>query len=403
MKAIIKGNITDAKLWLPIEEVEDTALIQIQNTANLPWVEHLAIMPDCHAGVGVTIGSVVATKGAVAPNIVGVDIGCGCVAVRTNLTLNDLPKNLAPLRERIESLVPHGTGKQHETPSADISFLSFGNDIAEEIRVSLNNCDITDKGSVDKALCQLGTLGSGNHFIEVSVDLEDRIWIMLHSGSRNFGLRIAECHAKKAELLPWNIGLPDPSLSVFLDDGAGFSEYWNGMQVAQKYAKLNRNLMIHSVLKALDLENLSITHVDEGVNCHHNYATKEIHFGEELIVARKGAISARKGELGIIPGAMGRKSFIVEGLGNAESLSSASHGAGRCMSRSKAKKTFSVEDLKESTKGVECHVGKGTLDEIAEAYKDIEKVMECQSDLVKPIHELRALLCVKGHDEKKKF
>ena len=392
----LKGSKVEAKLWAPLAEVEEEAQKQLQNTASLPWVEHVLAMPDIHTGFGVPVGSVVAMKDAVAPGIVGVDIGCGMMAYRTNLVSTDLPKDLSKLRERIENVIPHGTGGAHVAPMVEAS-------TNKELYERLQQAE-QKKCSMEKALQQLGSLGSGNHFIEVCVeDASGRVWLMLHSGSRNFGLQVAESHAWKAEALPWNQDIPDKKLAAFLRSDINFDGYWRDMQTAQEYARVNRELMMQLLLQSFDMEGFKITEVDTKVNCHHNYAVEEEHGGQKMIVARKGAISARKGELGIIPGAMGRKSYIVEGLGNEESLQSASHGAGRTMSRSKATKTFSLDDLRATTQGVECHIGKGVLDEIALAYKDIQKVMANQADLVKPIHELRSVLTVKGHDEKQKY
>jgi tRNA-splicing ligase RtcB len=248
----------------------------------------------------------------------------------------------------------------------------------------------------------MGSLGSGNHFIEVCVDTAGYVWLMLHSGSRNFGKEVAETHARKTPLFSYNKDLPNAALGVFLKGTPEFDAYWRDMQTAQLYAKLNRRLMMELLQAALCAEVYEASLLPPYISCHHNYATEEEHFGEKLIVARKGAISARIGEMGIIPGARGRKSFIVEGLGNPEALYSASHGAGRLMSRGEANRKFTLEDLERSSHGIECYVGKGVLDEIAEAYKKIETVMAHQVDLVKPIFELRALINIKGHDDKTK-
>lgn len=390
----LQGTKTDVLLWSPLEEVEAEAQKQLINAASMAHAVKVLSMPDVHTGYGVAVGSVVALKDAVCPNIVGVDIGCGMMAHKTNLTYDMLPKDLAPLRARIEEFVPMGTGQCHETPSPLTEAPQF-----EDLWARVEAAEQT-KCSLEKAKQQMGSLGSGNHFIEVCVDKEECVWLMLHSGSRNFGLQVAESHQWKASVLPMNAGLPDQSLAVLPRGSPDFNAYWRDMQTAQLYAKLNRDLMFELLLQALKAEGLKVEMTNIGVNCHHNYAVEEVHEGQTLIVARKGAISAKLGEMGIIPGAMGRKSFIVEGLGSLESLMSASHGAGRKMSRSKANKTFSLDDLRASTKGVECHIGKGVLDEIAEAYKDVDRVMANQADLVKPLYELRAVLCAKGHDEK---
>jgi tRNA-splicing ligase RtcB len=389
----LAGSQTEVLLWSPLQEVEEEARQQLIRTASLPSAYKVLAMPDVHAGKGVTVGAVVALVDAVCPNVVGVDIGCGMQAFRTNLTVDDLPKDLHALRMRVESLIPSGTGQAHEKPLELVATAKYSELWERFAQAEQSKC------SLERAQQQMGSLGSGNHFIEVCVDTNNRIWLMLHSGSRFFGLQVAESHAWKAEVLPMNQALPDKTLSVLPRGTPDFDAYWRDMQTAQIYAKLNRDTMFSLLLQALDMEGFKIQTTDMRVDCHHNYATEEEHDGKKLIVARKGAISARKGEMGIIPGAMGRKSFIVEGLGSPESLQSASHGAGRKMSRTKALKTFSLEDLKISTKGVECHLGKGVLDEIGEAYKDISKVMDQQADLVRPLFELRSLLTVKGHED----
>jgi len=390
-RSTLTGSKVTAKLWLPFEEVELEARNQILNAASLPWVTHVAVMPDCHAGKGVNVGSVIALQGAVAPNLVGVDISCGMAAMRLAITGSELPKDLHKLRLCIERFIPTGVGMEH--PTIELAQAPKYNELWQKVSIAEQS-----KCSLEKAQRQLGTLGSGNHFLEICVDTEDRVWLMLHSGSRNFGLQVAQSHAWKAEVLPMNSDLPDKTLSVLPRGTPDFDAYWRDMLCASLYAKSNREMMLDLFCRALDFEGVKVEPTLQ-VECCHNYATEEEHDGKKLIVARKGAISARKGEMGIIPGAMGRKSFIVEGLGNPESLQSASHGAGRKMSRTKALKTFSLEDLKISTKGVECHLGKGVLDEIGEAYKDIAAVMENQKDLVRPLFELRSILTVKGHED----
>lgn len=321
---------------------------------------------------------------------------CGMMAHKTNLKADDLPKDLAPLRARIEEFIPMGAGQNHATPSELTNAPEYTDLWARVAAAEQTKC------TLEKAKQQMGTLGSGNHFIEVCLDKDDSVWLMLHSGSRNFGLQVAESHQWKASLLPVNAQLPDQSLAVLPRGTPDFDAYWRDMQTAQLYAKLNRDTMFELLLQALRAEGLNVQMTNIGVNCHHNYAVEEVHEGQTLVVARKGAISAKRGEMGIIPGAMGRRSFIVEGLGSLESLMSASHGAGRRMSRSKANKTFSLDDLRASTKGVECYIGKGVIDEIGEAYKDIDRVMANQSDLVKPLYELHAVLCAKGHSDQNK-
>lgn len=392
----LQGDVVAAKLWIPREEVEASALEQMRNAASLPWARHVLAMPDIHAGHGVAVGSVVALRGAVAPNIVGVDIGCGMTAMRTGLTEDRLPAYLSGLRAAIEAAIPAGAGRAHETPVerpfwvADKDWDSLWADISRA------EC----RCSVDTVRRQLGTLGSGNHFIEVCVeDRDGSVWLMLHSGSRNFGKQVCDSWAARAAELPHNRGLSDPALAVFLEGTPEFDGYWRDMEAAQRYAEVNRGVMLALLDQALRREPAGPTRVARApFSCCHNYATLEEHFGEQLVVARKGAIRVGGGR-GIIPGAMGRKSYIVRGLDNAEALFSASHGAGRRMSRGQATRTFTVEDLREQLRGVECHIGPGVLDEAPGAYKDLDTVMRHQADLVSVEHELRSVLTVKGHDD----
>jgi tRNA-splicing ligase RtcB len=316
-------------------------------------------------------------------------------AVQIDLREEDLRNSdqLKRLRLRVEEFIPCGTGKAHESPlPSSIKKEELWDRVKEAEK---------GKCSIEKAKRQIGTLGSGNHFIEVCTDTEGWIWLMLHSGSRNFGKEVADTHARKTQTFEHNKGVPI-SLGAFLQGTPEFDAYWRDMQTAQLYAKLNRELMMELLETAFYAEGFKISRRSPYISCHHNYATEEEHFGEKLIVSRKGVISARAGEKGIIPGARGRKSFIVEGLGNSEALFSASHGAGRRMSRGDANRKYTLEDLERSSRGIECYIGKGVLDEIAEAYKDIEIVMTYQADLVKPITELRALINIKGHDDKTK-
>jgi len=389
----MEGQNVPVLLWAPLHEVESEALTQLRNVANLPSVRYVRAMPDVHTGFGVPVGSVVALKDAVSPGIVGVDIGCGMRALRTSLREEMLPKDLKALRLRIEEFIPAGTGCAHASTDH-----VKGDNVYDELWERVKQTRQA-KCSLEKAQRQMGTLGSGNHFIEVCADTDGFVWLMLHSGSRNFGKEVAESYTHLAEAHPVNRDLPDKRVAVFPCESPDFADYWRDMQTAQMYAELNRHLMMQLLGLSFESMHLETGHVGPSISCHHNYAIEEEINGEKLIVARKGAIEAREGQWGIIPGAMGRKSFIVQGLGNEESLMSASHGAGRRMSRSKANKTFTVEDLKESTKGVECFIGKGVLDEIAMAYKDIAVVMQNQVDLVVPKYELHALITVKGHNE----
>lgn len=375
-------------LWTDPNEVEYAALDQLRRIANLPWIyKHVAVMPDVHLGKGATVGSVIAMRDALSPSAVGVDIGCGMAAVPTNLTASDLPDDLGLIRAKIEATIPVGFNG-HETalkPAPPVIGLFK--------RFKDLHPDVQDREA--NAWRQMGTLGGGNHFIELCLDTHDRVWLMLHSGSRNIGKELAERHIKIAKTLDHNAGLPDPDLAVFLNGTAEMKNYRADLEWAQTYAFYNRQTMLDQYKSVLRAFFPQITFGDE-VNCHHNYVNEENHFGEDVLVTRKGAISARKGEFGIIPGSMGAKSFIVVGKGNPDSFNSASHGAGRRMSRAEAKRRFTVDDLVEQTAGVECRKDQGVVDEIPSAYKDIEQVMTNQADLVEVHAELRQILCVKG-------
>jgi tRNA-splicing ligase RtcB len=391
---IINGDRVPIRLWAPAHEVEAQALRQLKAVASLPWVaHHVAVMPDVHVGKGATVGSVIALRGAVAPAAVGVDIGCGMAAVKTSLHASDLPDSLKKLRLAIEAAVPVGRGL-HAVPVWDAS----GGDLVlrgKSLMDRFGDLEPAVHGLVHRASAQLGSLGGGNHFIEVCLDTEQAVWLMLHSGSRNIGAALAEYHMKMARRLFHNQELPDPDLAVFLADTPAFDAYRRDLYWAQEYAALNRAVMlerIQGVLRGF------WPHVgfEAPISCHHNYVAEERHFDEDLLVTRKGAIRAGEGELGIIPGSMGAKSFIVRGKGNPLSFESASHGAGRRMSRTQAKQSYTVKDLEHQTKGVECRKDRGVIDEAPKAYKNIERVMEQQSDLVEIAHELKQVVCVKG-------
>jgi len=374
------------KLWTPIHEVESAALDQLKNIANLPWMfKHVAAMPDVHFGKGATVGSVIAMQNAVSPAAVGVDIGCGMGAVLTNLTAKDLPESLRAIRAQIERDVPvgfnrHDTGLTLGAKSVMHTF--------KDLRAPVSTIEKT-------AHCQIGTLGGGNHFIEICLDTTDRVWVVLHSGSRNIGKTLAEHHIAIARKLVHNDALPDKDLAVFLRGTKEMDDYRHDLMWAQQYAFENRANMKNLVMAAIKRHIPHLTEVDY-IACHHNYVSEETHFGEDVIVTRKGAIYAGRDVYGIIPGSMGTKSYIVKGLGNPESYCSASHGAGRRMSRGAAKRAFTKEDLAEQTQGVECRKDEGVVDEIPAAYKDIDKVMENQKDLVEIVAELKQVLCVKG-------
>jgi tRNA-splicing ligase RtcB len=387
----IKGSVVEANIWAPLAEVESVALDQIRNVASLPWVfHHVAVMSDCHYGKGCTIGSVVALKNAVSPAMCGVDIACGMGAIRTSLTASDLPDSLQLLRHKVEKAIPVGFNGHEETVNQvsknQSKFWSRFRDLDPKVADKL--------GTAKK---QMGTLGGGNHFIELCLDEEQRVWIMLHSGSRNIGKTLAEIHIGRAKKLIHNQDLPDKDLAVFLSGTREMQEYLRDLKWAQEYAMLNRSVMMELYIDELKkfFKNKPFT-MDQPILCHHNYISEENHFGEDVIVTRKGAISAQQGEYGVIPGSMGTKSFIVRGLGNPDSFCSASHGAGRRMSRGKAKRTFTLRDLEQQTAGVECRKDAGVLDEIPSAYKPIEIVMQHQSDLVEVVHTLKQCMCIKG-------
>jgi len=388
----LQGKTVDAQLWTPIHEVESSALDQLRNIANLPWVfHHVAVMPDVHYGKGATVGSVIAMKDAVSPAAVGVDIGCGMAAIRTTLTASDLPDSLQLIRHRVEKDIPVGFNSHEKTV----------NQVYKNQEKFWRRFDNLDKGVQDRlgrAKSQMGSLGGGNHFIELCLDEEQRVWIMLHSGSRNIGQRLATIHIGRAKKLTHNLtGLPDKDLAVFLSGTREMDDYLHDLKWAQEYALLNRSVMLELYVNILKhFFRKKPFKMDEPILCHHNYVSEENHFGEDVIVTRKGAISAQYGELGIIPGSMGTRSYIVEGLGNPDSFNSASHGAGRVMSRRQAKKRFTMKDFEEQTAGVECRKDSDLIDEIPGAYKDIDRVIANQNDLVKVKHTLKQVMCVKG-------
>jgi tRNA-splicing ligase RtcB len=393
----------NVKMWTGDMTVEREALEQIRNIADLPILAgHLAIMPDVHAGIGATVGSVIPTRGAVIPAAVGVDIGCGMCAVMTDLTAKDLPDSLFAMRNDIERSVPVGFA-EHKRSSIKVK--GHYADVLRKAEVKMlqrwENLALKEKlGRADpyKIANQIGTLGGGNHFIEICLDSEDRVWVMLHSGSRGIGNQIGTVAINMAKevALRENRKLVDKNLA-WLDEGsAEFNAYIEAMHWAQDYAMLNRETMMQIVLEGLRKRFPKMKILGEVVNCHHNFTSLENHFDEDVWVTRKGAVSAREGQMGIIPGSMGAKSFIVQGKGNHDSYCSCSHGAGRTMSRTKAREFFSTEDLIAQTQGVECRKDQDVLDEIPGAYKDIDSVMAAQTDLVEVVHTLKQVLCVKG-------
>lgn len=383
------------KTWTDGVPVEYSAMEQLKDTASLPIIyKHIAVMPDVHFGRGSTVGSVIPTKNAIIPAAVGVDIGCGMSALRTSLSSFDLPTSLKDLRNDIEDTVPVGFASHTEVPksSENIWYSLLKRDYEN---IERKNPKFAPKKS---AAFQLGTLGGGNHFIELCLDENDSVWIMLHSGSRNIGNRIGTYFIAQAkeEMEKLGVNVPNKDLSYLNEGTEHFNDYVEAVDWAQRYALVNRDMMMEQILKVLvhNFKNFAIT--SKAVNCHHNYVQKEEHFGEKIWLTRKGAVSAKKGELGIIPGSMGAKSFIVRGKGNEESFHSCSHGAGRVMSRGEAKRTFTIEDHELATKGVECRKDFGVIDETPAAYKNIDDVMRAQEDLVEIVHTLKQIMCVKG-------
>ena len=391
------------KMWTRGVPVEDQARQQLLNVSRLPIVfKHVAVMPDVHYGIGATIGSVIPTYKAIIPAAVGVDLGCGMMACKTTLNARDLPDNLAPIRSAIEKAVPHGMSPRRggrdrgswETPpdEADLAWTQLKDEFD-------TLCELHPRLRNTNNYKHLGTLGTGNHFVEVCLDEHESVWIMLHSGSRGVGNAIGthfiELAKKDAERMQRN--LPDKDLAYFEEGAEHFDDYVRAVSWAQKFARANREVMMSRTISALRkvIDKPFETHV-EAVNCHHNYVQRETHFGEDVFVTRKGAVSAKQGELGIIPGSMGAKSFIVRGKGNPESFHSCSHGAGRTMSRTQAKKKFTVDDQIRATEGVECRKDAAVIDEIPMAYKDIDAVMAAQSDLVDIVYTLKQIVCVKG-------
>lgn len=396
----------DLKLWNSHGEFEPQAMQQLYETASLPIIfKHIAGMPDVHLGYGATVGSVIATESAIIPSGVGVDIGCGMCAVRTSLTANDLPDSLTGLRLNIESKVPHGrtaNGDESRDKGAWGNIqphieAAWNRELAEDFKL----IDKKHKIGMKNSLSHLCSLGGGNHFIEICLDEEDRVWIMLHSGSRGVGNRIGTYFINKAkeeaEKYRLDYYLPNGDLAYLVEHTENFDDYIFAMTWAQKFAAFNRKLMLEEVIKAVqEIIPKSFTLEEKAINCHHNYAQKERHFGKNVWITRKGAVRAGEGELGIIPGSMGAKSFIVRGLGNRESFCSCSHGAGRVMSRTEAKKSISLEDHVKALQGIEARVDESTLDETPSAYKDIDAVMGAQTDLVEILYTLRQIVNIKG-------
>lgn len=398
----VEGGVP-IKMWTRGVAVEDGARAQLARAAQMPFVfKHVAVMPDVHIGIGATVGSVIPTKGAIIPAAVGVDIGCGMMAARTSLVASDLPDNLEGFRSAIERAVPHGRdvkqgkrdpGSWGDPQPAIVEAWAtlaerFGRIVAKYPKLAKTN-----------NLVHLGTLGTGNHFIELCLDTEQRVWIMLHSGSRGVGNAIGTFFIElaKQDMRKWFINLPDEDLAYFPEGTDHFDDYVEAVGWGQDFAALNRRTMMTNVIRALRGQIAKPFDAEmEAVNCHHNYVSRENHFGQNVLVTRKGAVRAAKGVMGIIPGSMGAKSFIVRGLGNPESFDSCSHGAGRVMSRTAAKKLVTLDEHIADTAGVACRKDEGVIDETPKAYKPIEAVMAAQADLVEIVHTLKQVVCVKG-------
>ncbi len=398
----VEGGVP-IKMWTRGVPVEAEARAQLMRAAQMPFVfKHVAAMPDVHVGIGATVGSVIPTKGAVIPAAVGVDIGCGMMAARTSLVASDLPDTLEGIRSAIEQAVPHGRsvgrgkrdhGSWGDPPPAIVEAWATLAQRFERI------CDKHPRLKNTNNLVHLGTLGTGNHFIELCLDEAQQVWVMLHSGSRGVGNAIGSFFIElaKQDMRKWHINLPDQDLAYFPEGTDHFDDYVEAVGWAQDYAALNRRMMMTNVIRALRSQIAKPFDAElEAVNCHHNYVSRENHFGENVLVTRKGAVRAAKGAMGIIPGSMGAKSFIVRGLGNAESFDSCSHGAGRVMSRTAAKKLVTLDEHIADTAGVECRKDEGVIDETPRAYKPIEAVMAAQADLVEIVHTLKQVVCVKG-------
>ena len=396
IKQVITEGRLPVKIWT--DEVEPHARQQLVNLSTLPFIyRHVAAMPDVHSGIGATIGSVIATQNAIIPAAVGVDIGCGMIACRLSLEANDLSEVLLKkVYDQINRDVPVGREQHKEERALTDYALPFGTQLQ---RMTEKHPKLLKSfGKSSDWVRQMGSLGGGNHFIELCLDESNRIWVMLHSGSRGIGNAIGSYFIELArkDMERWMINLPDRDLAYFPEGTDHFDDYSEAVHWAQDYAYANRQAMLDLILAALTRHLPAFQVTAEAVNCHHNYVTRENHYGENVWITRKGAIRARAGDLGIIPGSMGAKSFIVRGKGNPESFCSCSHGAGRKMSRTAAEKAFTTADLARQTEGVVCRKDKGVIDEIPGAYKDIDEVMTNQEDLVEVVHTLKQVVCVKG-------
>lgn len=391
---VIQAQGAPIKMWTQGVSVDASARTQLLNAAQLPFIyKWLAVMPDVHTGKGATIGSVIPTAGAIIPAAVGVDIGCGMMAVKTSLSAEDLPDNLHGLRTAIEAAVPHGRYGWQDIPDATTQCWSTLHDGFQAIVAKYPQLEKTNN------INHLGTLGTGNHFIEVCLDETNQVWFMLHSGSRGVGNAIGNVFIElaKEDMQRWFIHLPDNNLAYLPEGTQHFDDYVEAVGWAQEFARANRQVMMRNVcMAAAGVISKPFSADALAVNCHHNYVTREHHYGQNVWITRKGAVRARQGELGIIPGSMGARSYIVRGLGNDEAFHSCSHGAGRVMSRTEAKKRISLDEHIAATQHVECRKDNDVIDETPAAYKPIEDVMHAQRDLVEIVHTLRQVVCVKG-------
>ena len=380
--------------WLPEEQIEDSARQQIENLAGMPFIfRYVAVMPDCHFGLGATVGSVIPTHRAIIPAAVGVDIGCGMIAVKTPLTRDDLPDDLSDIRKAIEHQIPLSAGHYNrsvkKTARPRIERL-------EAKAAELERAEFYDKTAPNWRK-QLGSLGSGNHFIEIVRDEDGYVWAFLHSGSRGIGNRLATHHIGNAKKLmaKWYISLPDADLAYLVQDTPEFDAYMADLDWAQEFALLNREEMMERIIKILQHRCGDFAEV-ERIQCHHNFTKREHHFGQNILVSRKGAIEAREGQPGLIPGSMGTRSYVVRGKGNPASFNTAPHGAGRRMSRGQARKTFTMDDFDRDLAGIEVNRSPAFLDELPGAYKDVDLVMTQSADLVEIVHTFRQIVNVKG-------
>ena len=411
---VINGKLVPIKAWVEglnsvhPDKIEPESLTQLQNLSQMPFIhKHLAVMPDVHWGNGTSVGTVIATRGAIIPAAVGVDIGCGMYAVQIDAVAADLPDNLFGLRTLIEAAVPHGRtnnggpgdrGAWGNVPAHNLGYFAHFLDARYQKILAKH-----PKIAHTQVTNHMGTLGTGNHFIEVCLDEQDKVWVMLHSGSRGIGNKIGSHFISKAkeDMERYFIHLPDANLAYLPEGSENFDDYLEAVLWAQDYAQANRQCMMAQVLNQAIIpffgggKNVKATTL-QAVNCHHNYVAREHHYGQNVLVTRKGAVRARLGDLGIIPGSMGTRSYIVRGKGESESFTSCSHGAGRRMSRTEAKKSFTIADHEAATKGIECRKDAEVIDETPAAYKSIEEVMKSQEDLVEIVHTLRQVVCVKG-------